>query len=113
MTWEKLFPQASGLGLNWKVAECAFDQESGVVRWRIEETEHFWKAQHIRLHKNILRKNQTSASESDAGGVPVCRRWSSVSDTTGFVPTLHSTPAGVQAARPPDESPPKRNFMQP
>jgi hypothetical protein len=51
MTWEKLFPQASGLGLSWKVAECAFDRESEVVRWRIEEAEPLWEAERIRLRK--------------------------------------------------------------
>jgi hypothetical protein len=41
------------------------------------------------MHKGILqRKNQTSGSEWDAGGIQACSRWSSVSDTTGFVPLL-------------------------
>jgi hypothetical protein len=40
MTPEMRFPEVSGLGLNRKVAECAFDQESGVVRLLIGETEH-------------------------------------------------------------------------
>jgi hypothetical protein len=67
------------------------------------------------VHKPILRKqkNQTSASEWDAGGIQACSRWSSVSDTTRFCAPPHGTPAGVQAARPPEESLPKRNFMQP
>ena len=43
MTPEKLFHDLLGLGLNWKVTECEFDSESGVVRLRIEETEHLWK----------------------------------------------------------------------
>jgi hypothetical protein len=36
-------------------------------------------------------KNQTSASECDAGGIQACIRWSSVSDTTGFMspPSRH------------------------
>jgi hypothetical protein len=34
-----------GLGLNWKVTECEFDRESGVVRLRIEENEHLWKVE--------------------------------------------------------------------
>jgi hypothetical protein len=33
------------LGLNWKVTECEFDRESGLVRLLVEETEHFWKMQ--------------------------------------------------------------------
>jgi hypothetical protein len=40
MTSEKLFPEVSGLGLNWKVAESEFDRESGFLRLPIEETEH-------------------------------------------------------------------------
>ena len=43
VTPEKLFHELLGLGLNWKVTECEFDSESGVVRLRIEETEHLWK----------------------------------------------------------------------
>ena len=31
------------LDLKWKVTECEFDSESGVVRLRIEEIEHLWK----------------------------------------------------------------------
>lgn len=34
-----------GLGLNWKVTECEFDRESGVVRLRIEETDRLWEAE--------------------------------------------------------------------
>ncbi len=45
MTPEKLFHELLGLGLNWKVTECEFDRESGVVRLRIEETEHLWKVE--------------------------------------------------------------------
>ena len=40
ITPEKLFDELSGLGLDWKVTESEFDRESGVVRLRIEETEH-------------------------------------------------------------------------
>jgi hypothetical protein len=43
MTSEKLFPEVSALGLNWKVAEYEFDRKSGVVRLRIEETEQSWR----------------------------------------------------------------------
>jgi hypothetical protein len=43
VTPEKLFHELLGLGLKWKVTECEFDSESGVVRLRIEETEHLWK----------------------------------------------------------------------
>ncbi len=39
MTSQMRFPEVSGLGLNWKVAECAFERESGVVLLRIGETE--------------------------------------------------------------------------
>ena len=45
MTPEKLFHELLGLGLNWKVTECEFDRESGVVRLRIEETEHLWEVE--------------------------------------------------------------------
>jgi hypothetical protein len=41
MTPEKLFPELSGLGLNWKAVECALDRKSGVVRLRIGETGHW------------------------------------------------------------------------
>jgi hypothetical protein len=40
MTSEMRFPEVSDLGLNWKLAERAFDRESGVVRLRIGDTEH-------------------------------------------------------------------------
>ncbi len=42
MTPERLFHGLLGLGLNWKVTECKFDRESGVVRLRIEEAERSW-----------------------------------------------------------------------
>ncbi len=48
MTPEKLFHELLGLGLNWKVTECEFDRESGVVQLRIEETEHLWKVERSR-----------------------------------------------------------------
>ena len=38
MTSEVRFSEESGLGLNWKVTECAFDREKGVVRLQIGET---------------------------------------------------------------------------
>jgi hypothetical protein len=68
MTPEKLFPELSGLGLNWKAVECALDRESGVVRLGIGETGHLRDAEGIHLHKAMLRKqkNPTSASAWDA-----------------------------------------------
>ncbi len=45
MTPEKLFHDLLGLGLNWMVTECEFDRESGVMRLRIEETEHLWRVE--------------------------------------------------------------------
>jgi hypothetical protein len=56
MTPEKLLHELLGLGLNWKLAECEFDRESGVVRLRIGKTEHLWEAERLRLHQRILRK---------------------------------------------------------
>jgi hypothetical protein len=92
------FPEVSGLGLNWKVAECALDRESGVVRLRIGEIERLWEAERLRLHKRILpkQKSQIIASEWDAGGIQACSRWSSVSDTTGFVPPLTAPRQGCK-----------------
>jgi hypothetical protein len=48
--------------------------------------------------QKILRKqkNQISASEWDAGGIQACSRWSSVSDTTGFVPPLTAPRQGCK-----------------
>ena len=43
MTPEKLFHELLGLGLNWKVEECEFKREDGVVYLRIRETEHLWE----------------------------------------------------------------------
>ncbi|MEI8233645.1 MAG: hypothetical protein WCH57_03050, partial [Verrucomicrobiota bacterium] len=43
MTPEKLFHELLGLGLNWKVEECEFKREEGVVCLRIRETEHLWE----------------------------------------------------------------------
>jgi hypothetical protein len=98
MTSEMRFPEVSGPGLNWKAVECALDRESGVVRVRIGESEHLRDADRISLHEGILQnqKNQTSASEWDAGGIQACSRWSSVSDTTGFVPPLTAPRQGCK-----------------
>ena len=43
MSPEKLFHELLGLGLNWKVEECEFKREEGVVCLRIRETEHLWE----------------------------------------------------------------------
>ena len=45
MTPEKLFHELLGLGLNWKVEECEFKREEGVVYLRIRETEHLWESE--------------------------------------------------------------------
>ena len=45
MTPEKLFHELLGLGLNWKVEECEFRREDGVVYLRICETEHLWESE--------------------------------------------------------------------
>ena len=45
MTPEKLFHELLGLGLNWKVEECEFNQVDGVVYLRICETEQFWESE--------------------------------------------------------------------
>lgn len=45
MTPEKLFHELLGLGLNWKVEECEFKREEGVVYLRIGETEHLWESE--------------------------------------------------------------------
>jgi transposase len=45
MTPEKLFHELLGLGLNWKVEECEFRREDGVVSLRICETEHLWESE--------------------------------------------------------------------
>jgi transposase len=45
MTPEKLFHELLGLGLNWRVEECEFDREQGVVRLKIAETEHLWEVE--------------------------------------------------------------------
>lgn len=45
MTPEKLFHELLGLGLNWKVEECEFKHEEGVVSLVICETEHLWETE--------------------------------------------------------------------
>jgi len=45
MTPEKLFHELLGLGLNWRVEECEFKRENGVVYLRIGETEHLWESE--------------------------------------------------------------------
>ena len=45
MTPEKLFHELLGLGLNWKVEECEYKREEGVVSLRIVETEHLWESE--------------------------------------------------------------------
>lgn len=45
MTPEKLFHELLGLGLNWKVEECEYRREEGVVLLRIVETEHLWESE--------------------------------------------------------------------
>jgi len=43
MTPEKLFHELLGLGMNWEVKECEFERKAGVVRLRIEESDHLWQ----------------------------------------------------------------------
>lgn len=43
MTPEKLFHELLGLGMNWRVEECEFRREDGVVALRISEPEHLWE----------------------------------------------------------------------
>ena len=45
MTPEKLFHELLGLGLNWRVQECEFKREKGVVLLVICETEHLWESE--------------------------------------------------------------------
>ena len=62
MTPEKLFHELLGLGLNWRVQECEFKREKGVVLLVICETEHLWESERLRcarfLDRNPLKKDQ-------------------------------------------------------
>ena len=45
MTPEKLFHELLGLGLNWRVEECEFKREEGVVSLLLGETGHLWESE--------------------------------------------------------------------
>jgi hypothetical protein len=108
------FPDVSGLGLKRKVAECAFDREGGAVRLRNGKTGHLWDAERIHLQKCILRKQK--AKQVHPIGMPEASLPVAGGQACEIPPVLcppHSDPAGVQAARLPEESLPKRNLKQP